>query len=160
MIAVGGLLVVAGLITLAAGDWSGQWWLLPGGLIAGGIGVLVAGLVARVRRRLAPLRAARRVTSSAPGSGGPVQRLRAIPTMITAPWRGGDAAVPKYQTVLWLAGLLYLIWPIDVIPDLLPLVGITDDIGVGAWLLTSLYAEAGNQVARQRSALTSEEEKD
>ena len=39
-------------------------------------------------------------------------------------------------------------WPLDFVPDLLPLVGITDDIGVGAWLLTSLYAEAGNHLAR------------
>ncbi|MCX2730230.1 YkvA family protein [Saccharopolyspora sp. NFXS83] len=158
MIAVGGVLVLAGLIALGVGDWSGQWWLLPGGLIAAGIGVLVAGVVARVRRRLAPLRAARRVATSAPGTGGPVQRLRAIPSMIAAPWRGGEAAVPRYQTVLWLAGVLYLIWPIDVIPDLLPLVGITDDIGVGAWLVTSLYAEAGNQIARQRAVGGSEED--
>ena len=83
------------------------------------------------------------------GAGGPVQRLRVVPSMVAAPWRGRPAAVPRYQTVLWLAGLLYVIWPLDFVPDLLPLVGITDDIGVGAWLLTSLYAEAGNQLARE-----------
>ncbi|MCA1189671.1 MULTISPECIES: YkvA family protein [Saccharopolyspora] len=149
MIAVGGVLVLAGVVALVVGDWSGQGWLVPGGLIAAGIGVVIAGLVALVRRRLAPVRAARRAHRSAPGTGGPVRRLRAIPSMVAAPWRGRPAAVPRYQTVLWLAGVLYLIWPLDFVPDLLPLVGITDDIGVGAWLLTSLYAEAGNQLARE-----------
>ncbi|MEU6132988.1 DUF1232 domain-containing protein [Saccharopolyspora sp. NPDC047091] len=149
MIAVGGVLVLAGLVALVVGDWSGSGWLVPGGLLAAGAGVVVAGLVAAVRRRLAPVRRVHRAARSAPGTGGPVQRLRVVPSMVAAPWRGRPAAVPRYQTVLWLAGLLYVIWPLDFVPDLLPLVGITDDIGVGAWLLTSLYAEAGNQLARE-----------
>ncbi|WP_338596452.1 YkvA family protein [Saccharopolyspora sp. SCSIO 74807] len=149
MLVVGVLLVVAGVITAVSGDWTGSQWLLPSGLIAAGIGVLIAGVVAAVRRRLAPLRAAKKAATSAPGSGGPISRARAVPAMVAAPWRGSGAAVPRYQTVLWLLALIYIVWPVDFVPDLLPLLGFTDDIGVGAWLLTSLYAEAGNHLARQ-----------
>lgn len=149
MLVLGVLLVLAGVVAASTGDWSGSWWLLPTGLIAAGAGVLVAGAVAVVRRRLAPLRPARKAVVSAPGAGGPVARLRAVPAMVAAPWRGPDAAVPRYQTVLWLLAVIYVVWPLDFVPDLLPLLGFGDDIGVGAWLLTSLYAEAGNHLARR-----------
>ena len=46
-----------------------------------------------------------------------------------------------------LIALIYAVWPLDFIPDLLPLLGVSDDIGVGAWLVTSLYAESGNYLA-------------
>ncbi|MFR9729782.1 YkvA family protein [Saccharopolyspora sp. MS10] len=150
MIAVGGVLVLAGALVWGLGGDGGSWWL-PGALLAAGVGVLVAGVVARVRRRWVPLRRVRRAAVSAPGVGGPLRRARAVPGMIAAPWRGEESAVPRYQTVLWLGAVLYMIWPLDFVPDLLPLVGITDDIGVGAWLVTSLYAEAGNQLARAES---------
>lgn len=151
MLVLGVLLVSGGVVAAVVGDWPGSWWLVPTGLIAAGIGVLVAGLVAAVRRRVAPLRSARRAVVSAPGAGGPLARVRAVPGMIAAPWRGEDAAVPRYQTVLWLLALVYIVWPIDVVPDLLPLLGFGDDIGVGAWLVSSLYAEAGNHVARRQA---------
>lgn len=146
VIAAGGVLVLVGALWWALGGEGAGWW--PGVLLAAGLGVVAAGVLARVHRRTAPLRRARRAVASAPGAGGPVRRLRAVPAMVAAPWRGAESAVPRYQTVLWLAAVLYLVWPLDFVPDLLPLVGITDDIGVGAWLLTSLYAEAGNHLAR------------
>ncbi len=153
MIVFGALLIAAGVIAYAtgAGDPSGGWWLLPAGLLAAGLGVVVAGTVARVRRRLAPLRAARQATRPGPGAGGPVRRLRVIPRMISASWRGQYPVLPRYQTLLWLVGLVYLVSPIDAIPELLPLIGVSDDIGVGAWLLTSLYAEAGNYLGQADS---------
>ncbi|GAB3290949.1 YkvA family protein [Parasphingorhabdus pacifica] len=150
MIVFGVVLVVAGAAAYfaGAGELPGVWWLLAPGLIAAGLGVLVAGTVALARRRWLLLRAARRVTGSGEAVGGPVRRVKAIPRMIAASWRGRYAALPRYQTVLWAAAVVYLIWPIDLVPELLPLVGISDDIGVGAWLLTSLYAESGNYLGQ------------
>lgn len=154
MIVFGGLLVVAGLITYVAGlgETAGGWWLLPTGLVAAGLGVVVAGVVALVRRRLAPLRAARKSVRSGGAAGGPIARARAVPRMISASWRGEYETLPRYQTVLWLVALVYLVSPIDLLPELLPLIGISDDIGVGAWLLTSLYAESGNYLGQVDSA--------
>ena len=61
--------------------------------------------------------------------------------------RGTNPVLRRYQAVLWVIALIYLVWPLDFIPDLLPLLGVSDDIGVGAWLVTSLYAESGNYLA-------------
>ncbi|WP_190813374.1 YkvA family protein [Saccharopolyspora pogona] len=154
MIVIGGLLLVAGVVVaiVTGGDLAGGW-LLPVALIAAGVGMLVAGTVAAARRRL-PLRAAVRAHRAAP-VGGPLRRARAVPSMIASTVRGRNPALPRYQLALWLLALVYVVSPVDFIPDFLPLLGIGDDIGVGTWLLTSLYAESGNYLAakEQRSEL-------
>lgn len=146
MVVVGGLLLVAGAVVaiVLGGDAPGGW-LLPVGLLAAGLGVLVAGAVAAVRRRV-PLLAAVRAHRATP-VGGPLRRARAVPRMLVATARGRNPVLPRYQLLLWLVALAYLVSPIDFIPDFLPLLGIGDDIGVGAWLLTGLYAESGNYLA-------------
>jgi uncharacterized membrane protein YkvA (DUF1232 family) len=145
VIVLGGLLVVAGIVVavVLGGDTGG--WLLPVGLIAAGLGMAIAGLVARIRRRI-PLLAAVRAHRASPVRS-PVARLRALPAMLRATARGRNPVLPRYQLALWVVALIYLVSPIDFIPDFLPLLGIGDDIGVGTWLLTSLYAESGNFVA-------------
>ncbi|MBE9376329.1 DUF1232 domain-containing protein [Saccharopolyspora sp. HNM0983] len=148
MIVVGGVLVLAGLVlSVAMGGESPGGWLLPIGLLAGGAGVLVAGVLALLRRRIAVVRGVARAHRSAP-AGGPVRRAAAVPRMVVASARGRNPLLPRYQVLLWLVAGAYLVWPLDFVPDLLPLLGIGDDIGVGAWLLTSLYAEAGNYLAQ------------
>ncbi|GGI91106.1 hypothetical protein GCM10011581_30150 [Saccharopolyspora subtropica] len=149
MIVLGALLVVAGVVVavVTGGEVTGGW-LLPVGLIAAGIGTLLAGAVAAVRRRIPP-RAAVRAHRAAP-VGGPVRRVRAVPAMLASAARGRNPALPRYQLALWLLAVVYLVSPVDFIPEFLPLLGIGDDIGVGTWLLTSLYAEAGNHLAAEQ----------
>lgn len=110
--------------------------------------MLLAGAMAAVRRRV-PVLAAVRAHRAAP-VGNPLRRARAVPGMIAATARGRNPVLPRYQLLLWLLAVCYVISPIDFIPDFLPLLGIGDDIGVGAWLLTSLYAESGNYLAAQQ----------
>lgn len=142
MIVLGGLLVVAGIVVaVVLGDGAGGW-LLPVGLISAGLGMALAGLVARIHRRV-PLVAAVRAHRAAPVRS-PLARLRALPGMLRATARGRNPALPRYQLGLWGLAVVYLLSPIDFIPDFLPFLGIGDDIGVGTWLLTSLYAESGN----------------
>ncbi|MFC7340278.1 YkvA family protein [Saccharopolyspora griseoalba] len=145
MIVLGGLLVLAGIVVAVVFGGDAGGWLLPVGMITAGLGMAVAGLVARIRRRI-PLLAAVRAHRASPVRS-PVARLRALPGMLRATARGRNPALPRYQLALWAAALVYLVSPIDFIPDLVPLLGIGDDIGVGTWLLTSLYAESGNYVA-------------
>lgn len=145
--------MVAGLVGYGAGLHHGPspWGLLPPGLVAAGLGVLLAGVVATVRRRLLPFRAARRAAGPLPSAGGPLRRLRAVPAMVLDAWRG-RATLPRTQTVLWLAAVVYLVSPLDVLADVLfPLIGIPGDIGLVAWLLTSVYSEAGHYVAARRA---------
>lgn len=160
MIFAGGFLVAVGLIVYVSGVGDGSgWWLAPAGLLAAGVGMLVAGVVTAGRRRLLPLRAARQgtVAINAGGStGGPVSRARAVPKMIVDAWRG-RTALARSQTVLWLIAVVYLVSPVDFLADVvLPVVGIPSDIGVGVWLLTSLYVEAGHYLAEHRAGTSRE----
>ena len=40
--------------------------------------------------------------------------------------------------------MIYFISPIDVIPDFLPIIGLTDDLALTMWLFTSLKEESGS----------------
>lgn len=152
MIVFGAVLMVLGaaLFLTPIPTWTDELWLLPVGLIAAGLGLAVAGVVARVRRRLAKLRRAAAGRTEVEAEGGPLRRFAAIPAMISSAWNRSDRGVSRPQTVLWLAAVVYLVSPIDLIPELLPVIGVADDIGLAAWLLGSLYAEAGNYLGRQR----------
>ena len=153
MILVGALLVIAGSLGYLGGlhHAATPWWVLPPGLIAAGVGVLLAGVVAVVRRRLLPFRAARRAASALPSEGGPLRRARVVPRMIVDAWRG-RGTLPRSQTLLWLAAVVYLVSPLDLIADvLMPVIGISGDIGLVAWLLAGLYTEAGHYVADRRA---------
>lgn len=141
------LLIVGAVVAIVLGGDAGGW-LLPVGLMAAGLGIAVAGLVARVRR--SPLRAAVRA-HRAGAAGSPLDRVRAVPAMLGSTARGRNPQLPRYQLLLWLIALVYLVSPIDLIPEFLPLLGIGDDIGVASWLLTSLYAESGNYIAAREA---------
>jgi uncharacterized membrane protein YkvA (DUF1232 family) len=52
-----------------------------------------------------------------------------------------DPDVPWYKKSLVVAGLIYFISPIDSIPDLLPVIGYLDDLGVIVALLKYLGSE-------------------
>ncbi|ADD45001.1 YkvA family protein [Stackebrandtia nassauensis] len=152
MIVFGVVLMVLGgaLFLTPIPTWTDELWLLPVGLIAAGFGLMIAGVVARVRRRLVKLRRSASSRTEVEAEGGPLRRLAAIPAMISSAWNRGDRSVSRSQTVLWLAAVVYLVSPIDLIPELLPVIGFADDIGLAAWLLGSLYAEAGNYLGQKR----------
>lgn len=52
-----------------------------------------------------------------------------------------DPEVPWYRKSLVVAGLIYFISPIDSIPDLIPILGYLDDMGVIVALLKYLGSE-------------------
>jgi uncharacterized membrane protein YkvA (DUF1232 family) len=52
-----------------------------------------------------------------------------------------DSYVPWYRKAIIVAGLIYFISPIDAIPDLAPLVGYLDDMGVIAAVLRYMGSE-------------------
>lgn len=148
MIGVGVLLAVAGLVLYASGVAEGQWEFLPWVLFGAGSLALLFGLALRFGRRWRVLRA---LTGG--GEGGPVRRLRALPGMVRDTWGGRYPTLARSQTLMWLVALVYLVSPIDIAPEFLPLIGVTDDLGVGAWLLSSVFVESGAYLAarRQRS---------
>ncbi|GAA2682162.1 MULTISPECIES: YkvA family protein [Actinosynnema] len=138
MILFGGLLVLLGASTLIwrDADIVGLSPGASGGLVlALGVAAIVAGLVLRARRR------ARRIANGEPEPlGSVVDRARAVPRMLRDRKAYG---IGGGQLAAWAFALVYIVSPVDLLPELLPIIGVTDDAGVGVWLLTSLSAAAG-----------------
>lgn len=60
-----------------------------------------------------------------------------------------DPAVPRGVRIrLWLA-IGYLALPLDLVPDVLPVVGYADDVVVVAWVLRSVVRRAGTDAVRR-----------
>ena len=57
---------------------------------------------------------------------------------------GEYTGIPKGQLIMGLAGLVYLISPVDIIPDVLPFFGFVDDAALMLWLVRN----AAEQVER------------
>jgi hypothetical protein len=116
------------------------------GLPAVGTGVvlLVAGVVVAglgwVRRTRLKLR--RRERGEPEPVGDVFERARALPRLILA---------------LWGLALVYLVSPIDVLPELLPIIGVADDAGVAVWLLTSVSTATGLYLRHERDQLPNRE---
>ena len=106
------------------------WVMIPLGLLSVVLGVL------RNRRKRA---------QKGPGPvGNPIQRAKALPRLWKA-WRSGKYPdLPRSQVTLWALALVYLVSPIDVLPEFLPLIGVTDDAGMLVWLLSSVSIASGS----------------
>jgi uncharacterized membrane protein YkvA (DUF1232 family) len=144
----GGLLALIGLLTLVFED--GDVVGLPA--VAVGVGLLVAGLVVGalgvVRRRQVRRR---KIARGEPVPvGNVVDRARALPRLIRAARRGTYGELPQRRMFLWVLALVYLVSPIDILPDLLPVIGVTDDAGVAVWLLTSVSTATGLYLRHER----------
>jgi uncharacterized membrane protein YkvA (DUF1232 family) len=65
-----------------------------------------------------------------------------------------------YQTVPWtamvsvLAAIIYFINPFDLIPDMIPIIGLTDDVSVLLWVFKSLGKEIDAFVEWEKSHKT------
>jgi uncharacterized membrane protein YkvA (DUF1232 family) len=60
-----------------------------------------------------------------------------------------DARVPKAEKALFVAAIVYVISPIDFIPDVFPFIGQVDDIYVVALTLLRLINRTDDSVVRQ-----------
>lgn len=60
-----------------------------------------------------------------------------------------DSRVPKAEKALFLAAIVYVISPLDFIPDVFPFIGQVDDIYVVALTLIRLISRTKEDVVRQ-----------
>ena len=72
--------------------------------------------------------------------------LRLLPDVVRLVRRlAADRALPlRLRVTLWLL-LAYLLCPIDLVPDVVPVLGYTDDVVVVAWALRSVVRGAGEE---------------
>jgi uncharacterized membrane protein YkvA (DUF1232 family) len=148
MVFFGGLLGLLGLVTLVFrdGDLAG----LPAAGAGGGLLVLGAVAVGLGLWRRAAVRRRRRARGEPEPVGDVFERARALPRLIKAARRGDYPGLPTSRMALWGFAVLYLVSPIDVLPELLPIIGIADDAGVAAWLFTSVSTAAGLYLRHER----------
>jgi Protein of unknown function (DUF1232) len=100
-------------------------------------------------RRLAALTALWRALSRG-GNGGPGlgERLHAVPRMVRAAATGRYAALGRTRMAVVGLALVYLVSPLDLIPEaVVPLLGLVDDGVVAVWLAGALLAETDRFLA-------------
>lgn len=86
---------------------------------------------------------------SAPGFGA---RLRAVPRMFRAVLTGRYKGLSVSRFGLMLMSMAYIVSPIDAIPDMIPILGVADDLGVGLWLMSAIFSAAGDYVRWERKS--------
>jgi uncharacterized membrane protein YkvA (DUF1232 family) len=80
-----------------------------------------------------------------PDELGAREALRLLPDVVRLVRRlAADRALPRGVRVrLWVL-LVYLLSPIDLVPDFLPVIGYADDVVVVAWALRAVVRRAGS----------------
>jgi uncharacterized membrane protein YkvA (DUF1232 family) len=155
MVFFGGLLALVGLGTLVFRDADVVGLSAVGtgvGLLLVGAAVTGIGLVRRTR-----IKRRRRERGEPEPVGDVFQRARALPRLLRAARRGEYPGLPTSRMALWGLAVVYLVSPIDVLPELLPILGVADDAGVAVWLLTSVSTATGLYLRHERDQLPDRE---
>ena len=76
--------------------------------------------------------------------------LLALLRMLRAFVTGRYRRVPQRTLLAALAGLVYFVNPLDLVPDALPLLGFVDDVGVLAWIVHKVRQDIEAYVAWER----------
>ncbi|MDT0278378.1 YkvA family protein [Blastococcus goldschmidtiae] len=76
----------------------------------------------------------------------PREALRLLPDLVRLVRRlAADRSLPRGVRIrLWLL-LVYLVSPLDLVPDVIPLLGHADDVVLVAWTLRSVTRRAGTE---------------
>lgn len=78
------------------------------------------------------------------GVPGMRERFAAAPRMIKLGFSGRYPFLDKSRLGMMLLGVLYVVSPVDLVPEaIVPLLGLGDDAVVVSWLVGSLMAETG-----------------
>ena len=79
-----------------------------------------------------------------PDELGAREALRLLPDVVRLVRRlAADRSLPRGVRVRLWALLVYLLSPLDLVPDFLPVIGYADDVVVVAWALRSVVRRAG-----------------
>lgn len=90
-------------------------------------------------------------TAVRPGSPGLGARLSSVPRLVRATLRGDYAGASSGRLLAIFAALLYVISPIDLVPELvLPFLGLGDDALVISWVAASVINETESFLGWER----------
>ncbi|KOX24188.1 YkvA family protein [Nocardiopsis sp. NRRL B-16309] len=81
------------------------------------------------------------------------QRAGAVPRMLGARLRGRYQQLSGGKLLGMLALAVYIVSPVDFVPELfVPLLGLADDVGVAVWLTTMVLGESERFLHWERDA--------
>ena len=80
-------------------------------------------------------------------------KLLVLSRMAHAFSTGRYRAISPKSVVIIIAGLLYFINPLDLIPDFILVIGLTDDVGVLLWIYNSLQKEIDKFLAWEQGII-------
>jgi uncharacterized membrane protein YkvA (DUF1232 family) len=87
-----------------------------------------------------------------PGAPSAGDRLSALPRMVAMSLSGRYPFLPRHRLFMMGAAILYVLMPVDLLPELLlPVIGLGDDAIVLAWLVGAVLAETEAFLAWERS---------
>lgn len=66
---------------------------------------------------------------------------------------GAYRSVSPKTMLMVLAAIVYFINPMDLIPDLMPMVGLTDDVGILLWIYKAIGSEIDKFIAWEKTQL-------
>ena len=69
------------------------------------------------------------------------RRIKVFTRMIKAYVKGEYRMIPWKMLVMLVAGLVYFVMPLDVLPDFIPITGFLDDITLIIWIFNSFKTE-------------------
>ncbi len=81
------------------------------------------------------------------------EKLSVFSRMASAYATGKYRSVPWKTVMIILAAIIYFLNPLDLIPDFIPLMGLTDDFGVLVWVYNSISTEIDKFLAWEKSTI-------
>lgn len=69
------------------------------------------------------------------------EKLSVFSRLASAYASGKYRAVPWKTVMTVLAAIIYFLNPLDLVPDFIPLMGLTDDFGVLIWVYNSIQGD-------------------
>jgi uncharacterized membrane protein YkvA (DUF1232 family) len=82
------------------------------------------------------------------------EKVTIIGRLIKAYALGQYREVPWKTLLIMIAAVIYFVNPIDLIPDVIPVLGFTDDVGVLVWVYNAVNVEIDKFIAWEKSKLT------
>lgn len=79
------------------------------------------------------------------------EKLSVFSRMASAYASGKYREVPWKTVMTILAAIIYFLNPFDLIPDFIPLMGLTDDFGVLVWVYSSVSTEIDKFLAWEKA---------
>lgn len=83
-----------------------------------------------------------------------VGRVKVIARMVKSYVSGRYRVMPWKSMVLLVAGLIYFITPLDLIPDFIPALGLVDDVSIIAFIYRSLRQDIDDYLEWEKNNLS------